>query len=444
MTYLSMPTRGLTPRERKQKLALLFVFTVSLIFRTPLSVHSFSNSDQVKHPDAKAKCEPLGFAVYEKWEKLAGLFPFYQDCKLGYIDTSGRVVIPPQFDRAGFFYEGFAAVGMNINGRPKYGFINQAGRFVIEPEFDVAQKFSEGLAGIVLGNNSRYIDRKGRVVISPQFAEVTPFYRGLERVRIFTSEGTFRGRWGVINNKGQFVVPPKFDGIKHFTDQIIVAGIFTNDQWKWGLISWTGKTILEPQSEPIGNLQKGVAPINFKGKPKITDNVRTIFGSEEYTRSITDFSKGLAPISINRQLGYLNLEGELVISPRFLSAQACSEGPVPVLVGSKYGYIDKTGTIVTGLRFDEAIPFSEGLARVRIDGKYGFIDKQGVLKISTQFNSVTHFREGVALAWVEGYQGYIDRNGKFIRRWPYSQLVHPFDDQQIVYPLDRPRTQEKN
>jgi WG containing repeat len=438
-----MVNRVLTPRERKRKLVRLIVFTVSVIIPATLSVHFISG--QVKYPpqgDAKPKCEPLGFAVYEKWEKPTGLFPFYQDCKLGYVDTTGRVIIQPQFDRAGFFYEGLAVVGININGQLKFGFINQAGRFVIDPEFDGAHKFSDGLAGIVLANKSGFIDRKGRVVISPQFREVTPFYRGLARVRIITSEGTFRGRWGVINNKGQFVVPPKYDGIRHFTDQIIVAGLFTNEKWKWGLISWTGKTIIEPESERVDNLRKGIDPIKFKGKPKIVDNVRTIWGSEEYTRSIIDFSKGLIPVSINEQLGYLNLQGELVISPLSLSAQAFSEGPVPILVGRKYGYIDKTGKMVTSLRFDGAKPFSEGLARVRIDMKYGFIDKKGVLKISPQFNSVSHFIQGVALAWVEGYQGYIDRNGKFIRRWPYSTLVPPFNPQK-VYPLDnRPRIQE--
>jgi WG containing repeat len=443
-----MVHRRLTTCERRGIVALLILFTVSLILPAVPFARAATKLGQViqlqQQPESKPKCEPLGFAVYEKWEKPVGLFPFYQDCKLGYVDKTGRVVIQPQFDQAGYFYEGLAGVGININGQMKYGFINKAGRFVIDPEFDGVHSFSDGLAGIVLGNKSGYIDRKGRVVISPQFREVTPFYRGLARVRIFTSEGTFRGRWGVIDKKGQFVVPPKYDGIRHFTDQIIIAGIFTNNQWKWGLLSWTGKTIIEPDSERVDNLRKGIDPIKFKGKPKIVDNVTTIWGSEAYTRSIIDFSKGLIPVSINEQLGYLNLQGELVISPLSLSAQAFSEGPVPILVGRKYGYIDKTGKMVTSLRFDEAIQFSEGLARVRIDMNYGFIDKKGVLKISPQFNSVSHFREGVALAWVYGYQGYIDRNGKFIRRWPYSPLVPPFN-QQKFYPLDnRPRVQEKN
>ena len=412
-----MVNRHLTSRQ--QKLSLLILFIVNMMWATPSLAHvSLTPVAYQQIPNFQRKCESLGFAVYEKWEKPAGLLPFHQeDCKIGYVDTKGRVVIPPQFDRAGFFREGLAVVGTNINGQLKYGFINQKGRFVIDPEFDGAHDFSDGFAGIRLEGKSGYIDRKGQVVISPQFAEVFPFYRGLARVRIFTTEGTFRGRWGVINKKGAFVVPPTYDHIRHFTKQIIVAGTVENEQWKWSLISWTGETIRKPQLEPIENIDDGT-PIKFEGKPKITDNVRNIFGSEEYTRSLVDFSKGMISISIHNQVAYLNLEGELVIGPRFLSSQAFSEGPVVVRVGLKCGYIDKTGKMVTGLRFEECTGFSEGLAQVRIEGKYGFIDKTGSLRINPQFNSVTPFRGGVALAWVYGYQGYIDRDGKFIFRWP--------------------------
>jgi hypothetical protein len=148
---------------------------------------------------------------------------FYQDCKLGYVDTEGRVVISPQFDRAGFFHEGLAVVGVAINGKLKYGFINRTGRFVLDPEFDSASNFSDGLAQIRLDRKSGYIDRKGQVVISPQFAEVFPFYRGFARVRIFSSEPDLRGKWACINKRGEFVVPPYCRCCKRFNHAIIAA-----------------------------------------------------------------------------------------------------------------------------------------------------------------------------------------------------------------------------
>jgi hypothetical protein len=410
-------------RKRQRNLALLIILMVGSIWPTHSPARSSFNPHQVglyQQPDFKPKCPPLGFVVYERWEKPVGLFPFYQDCKLGYVDTQGRVVISPQFDRAGFFHEGLAVVGVNINGKLKYGFINQTGRFVIDPEFDSAGNFSDGLAGIRLDRNSGYIDRKGQVVISPQFAEVFPFYRGLARVRIFSSERDFRGKWGCINKRGEFVVPPNYDHIQHFTEPVVVAGIFTNKQWKYGLISWTGKLIVEPQFESIGNFENGVAPVRFERKGKIIDSMGQMIPSVAYNQTITNFSEGLIAVSINGHSGYLNRKGELVIAPTFLSAGQFSEGVAPVKVGREFGYIDKTGKLVISPRFEEATEFSEGLARVKIEGKYGFIDKEGVVKISPQFSSVTSFRGGAALARMGNDVGYINRTGRFIRRWPDS------------------------
>ena len=332
------------------------------------------------------------------------------------------MIIPAQFDWGGSFYEQLAPVAVNMNEKLIYGFINQAGQFVIDPEFDTAHPFSDGLAGIRLGKKWGYIDRKGVVIIPPRFAEVTPFYRGLARVRMFTDEGLRGGKWGCINKKGEFVVPARYDHIQHFTEQIIVAGNISNGQWKLGLISWTGKTIREPQFELIGGFDESVAPARHAGKGGLINGEGQLIGNEKYDQALTGFSEGLMAVSIDRQVGYLNRRGEWAIPPRFNSAGTFSEGLAPVKLGEKFGYIDKTGKVVIEPQFDEAIEFSEGLARIRIERSYGFIDRAGVLRIRPRFNSATSFRGAAALASMEDYQGYIDRNGEFIRRWPQSDI----------------------
>lgn len=79
---------------------------------------------------------------------------------LGYIDTTGRVVIEPQFTRAGDFSEGLAPV--RIYG--KYGFIDRTGKIVIEPRFVFAGKFSRGLAYVATETGVGYIDKSGKIV----------------------------------------------------------------------------------------------------------------------------------------------------------------------------------------------------------------------------------------------------------------------------------------
>jgi hypothetical protein len=46
----------------------------------------------------------------------------------------------------------------------KWGYIDPSGKFVIEPKFDAAGWFEGGRAQVQLGDHWEYIDRSGRVV----------------------------------------------------------------------------------------------------------------------------------------------------------------------------------------------------------------------------------------------------------------------------------------
>src|SRR2546421_3754540 len=75
------------------------------------------------------------------------LFPVDKDGKWGFIDRTGKVVIPIQFDSANDFHEGLALV--TANGKKL--FIDASGRVVITPQFDIVDGFSEGLAAVNIG-----------------------------------------------------------------------------------------------------------------------------------------------------------------------------------------------------------------------------------------------------------------------------------------------------
>ncbi|MDE3196409.1 MAG: WG repeat-containing protein, partial [Acidobacteriota bacterium] len=87
----------------------------------------------------------------------------------GFLDHSGKIVIPPTFTLAWDFSEGRAVV--RTNGFQK-GYIDKSGRTVVKPQFDSASDFSEGLASVgYYGPNGRfgYIDSNGTVVVPIQF-----------------------------------------------------------------------------------------------------------------------------------------------------------------------------------------------------------------------------------------------------------------------------------
>jgi len=75
--------------------------------------------------------------------------------KFGYIGTSGKIAIAPQFISAGDFHEGLATAKLGN----KYGYIDKCGRVKINPQFDAAGDFSDGVAPIAVAGRWGYIDK---------------------------------------------------------------------------------------------------------------------------------------------------------------------------------------------------------------------------------------------------------------------------------------------
>ena len=133
---------------------------------------------------------------------------------LGYIDTTGTVVISPQFAQAGDFHEGLAVVDVFNAGQGKqdfakpqqFGFITREGSLAVPALFRaLADRFSEGLAAVRTAEESMYgyIDPAGQIVIPPIACRLAlPFTDGLARI-----QGPHGEEVGYINRRGEFVWP---------------------------------------------------------------------------------------------------------------------------------------------------------------------------------------------------------------------------------------------
>jgi hypothetical protein len=110
----------------------------------------------------------------------------------GYVDRSGREVIPFQFLGAGDFSEGLAAVNaVNVGGEAsycgsssKYGYIDKTGAFIIKPQFARAASFKNGSARVSIGKTEymgrcvccgpRFVGKHGHVDRSGAFIPDKP------------------------------------------------------------------------------------------------------------------------------------------------------------------------------------------------------------------------------------------------------------------------------
>ncbi|WP_160710798.1 WG repeat-containing protein [Chitinophaga solisilvae] len=159
------------------------------------------------------------------------LFPFLEKNKTGYINISGQIIIPAQYDAGGYFSEGLAAVRMH-NGY--YGYINTRGDTVIAPQYDYAGAFYEGIAVVYKGNQPLYINASGKIPFAALFSALSPFTDGLAQVKGF-NELT-----GLIDKQGKLVVDTVMSAIGIFEDgyAVIQQGDST------ALIDRTGRRVI--------------------------------------------------------------------------------------------------------------------------------------------------------------------------------------------------------
>ena len=137
--------------------------------------------------------------------KTEGRILVMRDGKFGYLDSTGREVIPCQYDQAGLFDQARTYVSLNN----KWGIIDTNGHTVLPIEYDnsgyrsEAYRYHDGLALIEKDKRYGYCDLEGRPVIWPCFENAYQFTDSLAPVKL--------GMWGYINTKGDFFIPPIFD-----------------------------------------------------------------------------------------------------------------------------------------------------------------------------------------------------------------------------------------
>ncbi|HIZ86648.1 MAG TPA: WG repeat-containing protein [Candidatus Coprenecus pullistercoris] len=163
----------------------------------------------------------------------------------GFTDSAGNIVIDCRFDDVKGFSEGYAPVlsrSGNVLGDGgvfgtlsptlKWGFIDTTGMIVIPCQFDLANQFSEGFAAVMSGNRWGFIDGYGDTLVTYKYDEVKDFVNGYAAVR----RGQF---WGYIDTDGQEFVPCMYNAAGSFASDGFAAVtradssgyVFRNGSW---------------------------------------------------------------------------------------------------------------------------------------------------------------------------------------------------------------------
>lgn len=308
-------------------------------------------------------------------EGLAGLV---KDGKLGFADTTGKIVIPfkyywvssfNSYPKYPIFTNGLIAIidaGESDNLRNgKIGFMNTSGEIIIKPQYDMVGGLS-GLPIFINGKATVFKDRK-------------PI---------------------IIDALGNEVLKPGFgtNGFLYFVDGFSTVYAESGHQ---GIISESGTIILEPKYNGVNPFSEGFAAVQISGDEKgVTSGFVNKKGEFVFNKKfgfIRDFQEGLAAVEVNGKWGYIDTTGNFIIEPKFATANDFYNGTAIVAIKKgksfKYGFIDKTGKFILEPTYNEANDFQFGLAPVKIGNKFGYINIKGEIIIKPKFDNAFSFQK---------------------------------------------------
>lgn len=370
-----------------------------------------------------------------------GLAPVKQNGKWGYIDQSGAVVIPFQYDRAYDFNEGYAIVGNRLGESKEimdYGYDETLDDWVETPTGKYHAPYEMG-----------FIDKSGNLTWFEE--DYYDYDAGGETVRHYQKwldDGDYDSYELVFHN-GYII-------------------LFRNDMPDSFLYDPTGKDVKAdlPALERLSGypyqypVNEGMLIVGSEqGCPSYIDlstgewlDIEPYASLGEYNDPLEQemvllpFNQGLAPVwepvlpegvapedawdyfffSGNdwvRRLGFVDRQGQWVIRPQYTSLIHYGATTSYTVFGDtglamvrneadQWGGIDKVGNTVIPFAYDFLWGYHFGLCAFQKDGKWGFLDEKGGVAIPAQYEDTSGFgSDGYAVVY-DGAKAYlIDSKG---------------------------------
>lgn len=292
-----------------------------------------------------------------------GLAAVNQKGKWGYIDHTGKVIIPINYKSAWAFHDNKARV------RPFDSpdcFVGKDGRVLASGEWSAAGDFSEGLALVRIGNTFGYIDSTGTLSIPSVYSGGHTFYHG---VAVIEDEE----KNGVINAKGEIVISTVFDHITiHKEEQIIVC----RDSQMSSAFDLNGKELVRLENSTI---------LDTDGKLISFMKDDTAFFYDIADKRISSDGKFFNIIYLGEHRwagkqvhGYylLNAEGKKMTATPYSQINQFKDGIAVYGKDQAWGYLDLSGRELTGNVFIVAWDYKEKFARAAFEQGITFIDDQ--------------------------------------------------------------------
>ena len=374
------------------------------------------------------------------------------DCKSGILTTTGeRIEIGDFYWVSSLFYEDgelnanlFPMRANKRDGKPnangKYGFVDTTGKIVISPQFDSARWLSYGMAGIDMGFLSGYANDLGEYIIPAQYDRTRGFD---EHGYCVVSKYGQHGRLleGIIDKTGNIIAPVVFDDI-----EILAPNrFFARSDNGYRLYDINGMPLTNDEYGSLIPINGNYALVDFdlfdnrinsdRGKYNPTGKIfRENCGEGMYVYFYECYP-GCAKDHYH-DFGIMKEDGTMLTDQMFEHIGIYSSG----LIYAPYYYIDHDGKPILFNFYDNCTEFVGDIAYIVThdwahdkDGFVGLNSRKEPILEKPLTNNITKFfmnKQGDIIdldleAQNEFLQKYRDARKKFreTRKWPFEEYI---------------------
>ncbi len=172
--------------------------------------------------------------------------------KRNYVDHQGNLLIPHKYDSIGeYVYYGIRA----IKRHGKYGFLDTTGREVLPPVFEDidydSSYFWGNLRRVGQGGRFGFVDtHTGRLVVPIHYEGSLPSRDSLSWLKL-------NGKWGLISPSGITYIPFQYDQVSAFTEGLARVG----KDGKFGHVNGQGQVVIPLQYDNVLPFREGRAMV---------------------------------------------------------------------------------------------------------------------------------------------------------------------------------------
>lgn len=298
-----------------------------------------------------------------------GRAEFQKDGKYGFLDESGKEVIPAIYEKADAFTESLSAVKKD----GKYGAIDKSGKELLPFEYSSLQIDGADQIWFVKDNEWGMMKADGTVVIPGDYA----FYESFEgdvKIAPFSKEGD---TFGFIDKNGKQVTDFIYE---YGTTRVSEGAAAVLKDGLWGMIDGEGKEILPPSMdyEEIFSFSQGLALVSKDNKVGYIDKQGKVVIPLIYDYPGETFEEnGIASVRLNGKSGCIDTKGNLVVPAIYDNIPSFHGRVVSVTSNELNGCVDMTGKELIPVIYEKPFYFFDGIAEMEKDGRKLLFSEMG-------------------------------------------------------------------